>query len=589
VLDVVCCTTHVFELALSGKSNVVNRMPLRKSTSKTPATSGDFFENNDIDKDELDDEEDDDDSTRNSMLLLTMTADGSNDSRPTTSRSTSPHHDDAAVAKAPLETGRDNHSNAEERKDKLIIRDFSLTVPPESQCGVNNEVYSSMIIQKLPTKLVAILADQTIQHIVSWLPHGRAWKIHNPHLFADQVLPTYFEASKYNSFVRLINAWGFRRVTRGIDKNAYYHELFLRGLPHLHGRMRRMTANDKKVPLATEDEPDFYKMSELHPLPPENIPLRTLNIDVLPPPTAINQPSLPPITIPFFLQRQQELLGYTAAGTNAHQQFSNWSGGMTVPVPASSSSSMRFPPLIDLGAGRYNRPGGLGRFQTNYSADAAAAGQAVHYNSRDQGGSLAPQQLIETMIARQNDTALSQFPLPFGNFNNNDNNSIERFPVADNLALLSYQQTRRRMNSQVVLSSIREQERQLDNIVSAVAFSSERRIPYVPRPSPPSVAAFNNLSGVAAAAASFATYSSIDPRALSSLQLVRESEARQNHEALRILQESARLGQNQQQQASLRQQAMYGTAMMMAQEELQQRLQQAANAARRGRDQTKPP
>jgi hypothetical protein len=76
---------------------------------------------------------------------------------------------------------------------------------------------------KLPAKLNHMLADPQNSHIISWMPHGRAWKILRPQEFTDRVLPRYFESVNYNSFVRLINAWGFRRFTTGRDSNSYYH------------------------------------------------------------------------------------------------------------------------------------------------------------------------------------------------------------------------------------------------------------------------------------------------------------------------------------------------------------------------------
>ena len=76
---------------------------------------------------------------------------------------------------------------------------------------------------KLPAKLNHMLMDPSLQNIVSWMPHGRAWKILRPKDFTDVVLPRYFESVNYNSFVRLVNAWGFRRFTTGRDSNAYYH------------------------------------------------------------------------------------------------------------------------------------------------------------------------------------------------------------------------------------------------------------------------------------------------------------------------------------------------------------------------------
>ena len=43
-------------------------------------------------------------------------------------------------------------------------------------------------------------------------------------------------------------------------------------MPHLHATMHRLTANEKKAPLDPENEPDFYRISELFPLPPIDEP-----------------------------------------------------------------------------------------------------------------------------------------------------------------------------------------------------------------------------------------------------------------------------------------------------------------------------
>mmetsp|Transcript_61478 Transcript_61478/g.91379 ORF Transcript_61478/g.91379 Transcript_61478/m.91379 type:complete len:436 (+) Transcript_61478:209-1516(+) len=123
-------------------------------------------------------------------------------------------------------------------------------------------------LQKLPRKLFSMLSDAKINHIISWMPHGRAWKIRKKKEFIEDVLPQYFEYTNYNSFVRLVNAWGFRRITSGLDANAYYHELFLRGMPLLHNKMHRLKKNQKKESSPSKSTPDFYAMDKISPLPP---------------------------------------------------------------------------------------------------------------------------------------------------------------------------------------------------------------------------------------------------------------------------------------------------------------------------------
>lgn len=85
-----------------------------------------------------------------------------------------------------------------------------------------------------PTTLFDILADPELDGIISWLPHGRSWKILDSAKFNESVLSSRFNQSKYTSFVRQVNGWGFRRVTVGPEANTYYHELFLRGRVSAH-------------------------------------------------------------------------------------------------------------------------------------------------------------------------------------------------------------------------------------------------------------------------------------------------------------------------------------------------------------------
>jgi hypothetical protein len=65
---------------------------------------------------------------------------------------------------------------------------------------------------------------------IAWLPHGRGFMIYKKKLFETKIMPKYFHKnSKYTSFTRKLNRWGFVRVTRGPEMGAYYHKFFKRG------------------------------------------------------------------------------------------------------------------------------------------------------------------------------------------------------------------------------------------------------------------------------------------------------------------------------------------------------------------------
>jgi len=95
-----------------------------------------------------------------------------------------------------------------------------------------------------PFKLHSILenarkAEQDT--VISWLPSGKAFKIHKPKEFADVIMPQYFNQTKYRSFQRQLYIYGFDRVKdkSSDDYGAYFHELFIRGESDLCLDMQR--------------------------------------------------------------------------------------------------------------------------------------------------------------------------------------------------------------------------------------------------------------------------------------------------------------------------------------------------------------
>jgi HSF-type DNA-binding len=122
-------------------------------------------------------------------------------------------------------------------------------------------------VPNFPAKMHAILSRQDLQDVVSWMPHGRSWRVHKPREFEIRVIPVYFEHVKFSSFIRQANGWGFHRITvDSRDRNSYYHPLFLRGLPHLCKPMKRPGTAKKQI-VDPQHEPDLYEISKTRPVP----------------------------------------------------------------------------------------------------------------------------------------------------------------------------------------------------------------------------------------------------------------------------------------------------------------------------------
>ena len=105
-----------------------------------------------------------------------------------------------------------------------------------------------------------ILDRGDLNAIIDWMPHGRAFIVRQPKIFQVQILPRFFKQTKFLSFTRQLNLWGFKRITQGLDSGAYYHKLFLPGHPNLAMRMTRQKIKGKGIrsnpSLVTE--PNFY-------------------------------------------------------------------------------------------------------------------------------------------------------------------------------------------------------------------------------------------------------------------------------------------------------------------------------------------
>jgi len=104
-----------------------------------------------------------------------------------------------------------------------------LTIPQLTRFSILPHIISSLSL--LPSRqLMEILDNDDHSDIIAWLPHGRGFVIYRKKAFEQKILPRYFnKQSKYSSFTRKLNRWGFCRVTRGPESGAYYHQYFRKG------------------------------------------------------------------------------------------------------------------------------------------------------------------------------------------------------------------------------------------------------------------------------------------------------------------------------------------------------------------------
>lgn len=110
-------------------------------------------------------------------------------------------------------------------------------------------------------EMLEAVAEEGLEHIVSWQPHGRCFLVHDPKAFVD-LLPRFFKLSKLASFQRQLNLYGFQRLTRGQDRGGYYHEMFLRDRDYLSHSIQRIKVKGTGVRAKSnpEQEPNFWAM-----------------------------------------------------------------------------------------------------------------------------------------------------------------------------------------------------------------------------------------------------------------------------------------------------------------------------------------
>lgn len=119
--------------------------------------------------------------------------------------------------------------------------------------------------ETFPTKLYKILRisnDGGYSHIISWLPHGRAFKIHSENLFEKHIMKKYFYQSKIDSFKHQLYSYGFKKIgQRFIDCGGYCHELFIRGRLGLCDKIERIEG--KGSARFCSQIPNFYEMPQI--------------------------------------------------------------------------------------------------------------------------------------------------------------------------------------------------------------------------------------------------------------------------------------------------------------------------------------
>eukprot|EP00980_Cylindrotheca_fusiformis_P025774 scaffold14589_cov106-Cylindrotheca_fusiformis.AAC.3 len=129
------------------------------------------------------------------------------------------------------------------------------------------------ILEDIRRMLEETEKNETERSIVSWMPHGKAFRVHKKDEFSDVIMPRYFKTSKLTHLSDTLRIWGFCRLKeKGPDRGAYYHVHFVRDDPSL---TRHLSRQQMRAAMANWDESrdgiDLYVPPQTRMTPPINM------------------------------------------------------------------------------------------------------------------------------------------------------------------------------------------------------------------------------------------------------------------------------------------------------------------------------
>jgi hypothetical protein len=150
-------------------------------------------------------------------------------------------------------------------KANLLLENPAVVVHADGTGLVKNpKRLRGTILEDIRQMLQETAEDESEKKIVSWMPHGRAFKVHQKDAFVKVIMPRYFKTAKLTHLSDTLRIWGFCRLkAKGPDKGAYFHMHFVRGDASL---TRHLLRQQMKNAMANwpgpRGEPDLYVLPQ---------------------------------------------------------------------------------------------------------------------------------------------------------------------------------------------------------------------------------------------------------------------------------------------------------------------------------------
>lgn len=109
---------------------------------------------------------------------------------------------------------------------------YNASVRQSSPTLTEDKMKTKEIRQPFPCKVYKMLEDADdlgFNDIVSWNKEGNGFMVHNKERFIADIVPKYYNQTRYKSFQRQLSLYGFQRATVGPNKGLRYHPKMRKG------------------------------------------------------------------------------------------------------------------------------------------------------------------------------------------------------------------------------------------------------------------------------------------------------------------------------------------------------------------------
>jgi len=105
------------------------------------------------------------------------------------------------------------------------------------------------------------MVENESNEIIGWVADGTAFEVKDPRRLELEVLPRFFRHSRFQSLVRQLNFYAFKKVSKERSSWLYSHRFFQRNRPDLLEKLRRKTngLSEKRSNAAASQSMDTYE------------------------------------------------------------------------------------------------------------------------------------------------------------------------------------------------------------------------------------------------------------------------------------------------------------------------------------------